>query len=447
MSECFVVKKNTTLNKRLLFGKNVLVSVNRPVVVLKIKAKKHNLQKNPDVKLTYITIPQVENTYSAVVVKPSDMYGCYMGLNQHGVCIGSNELLSSNKKGEKGLIAIDICRLVLERTKTANEGLELIKQLLSQHSFGIEQNAQTLEHCDSSFVLCDGEGGYIVETCGQRMVARELQDIEAFSSEYMIETDYTVSNFEQKVNAKKQFAKKKLVSSNISQAKRFKMFSELIEARDGKQGKRVFGFSIGKISENQPAEGVTFKTFINILQSHNDTEQPPSENICVHHNNIKGLVSSLGFASQPENGVFFVSQGSVPCRSLFMPFSIKGELPFFEDEKQSETTWFKNEIVLRNIAAGVIPINEFIEQKQKIEKDFLLKIEQFNIAKKTEATKLNAEVFQKSQEFLDSWFLRCRLDLKGFNDKEASFLKRNSAVKQTNELFLKYENFLREEKI
>ncbi len=440
-----MVQKKITREQKVIFAKNANDRINQPNIVFKQKAKKYNADNNPELKLLNVTIKQAAETYAAVMVKPLDGYGCYSGINSHGVAVGNVEVMSKNKGSQDSILGIELCRLILERCKTAVSGVDLIKEILSAHSVGCGGTLASPTLCDSSFLIADKEGGYLVETCGQKMVARKAEDIEAIANEYIIEENYEISNFNEKLNFKKTFYKGMFAGQKSSQVRRFKMYADIVDARDGKRGKTVFGFSFGKMSENQPAEGIYPTTFIPILRSHDEISKDQQDNLCVHRGNKLDVVTARGFIAVPENSLFYVTLGSVPCRSLFVPFSVKGELPFFEDEKKGELFWYKHEIIMRNISFGQIELSEYLADRDSLESVILNKAVQLSVAKKAECTKINAEIFETAESFLDRWFLKSRLDLKGVSDKEAGPLKKLHADKQTKELFSNYNILLKEE--
>ncbi len=440
-----MVQKKITREQKVILAKNANDRVNRPSIIFKQKAKKYKTDNNPELKLLNVTIKQAAETYATVMVKPLDGYGCYSGINAHGVAVGNVEVMSKNKGTQDAILGIEICRLIIERCKTALDGVELVKELLSTYCVGGGGSLSSPTLCDSSFLIADSEGGYLVETCGQKMVARKADDIEALANEYIIEENYEISNLDKKINFKKTFYKGLFAGQKSSQVRRFKMYADIVDARDGKRGKTVFGFSFGKMSENQPAEGIYPSTFLSILRSHDEISKERQDSVCVHRGNKLDVVTTRGFIAVPESGLFYVTLGSVPCRSLFVPFSVKGELPFFEDEKKGELFWYKHEIIMHNISFGQIDLTEFLADRDSLESAILNKAVQLSVAKKADCTRLNAEIFETAENFIDRWFLKSRLDLKGFSDKEAGPLKKLQADKQTKELFSNYNRLLKEE--
>jgi secernin len=61
---------------------------------------------------TYISIPQVSNTYAVVLSKPSWMFGAEMAANEHGVVIGNEAVWTVEPDdGPAALLGMDIVRL------------------------------------------------------------------------------------------------------------------------------------------------------------------------------------------------------------------------------------------------------------------------------------------------------------------------------------------------
>ena len=105
MCDTIVALPSATKDGRMLFAKNSDRSPNEPHVVVRYPAKDYDLDKNPNVKLTYITIPQVQHTYEVVLMKPSWIWGAEMGFNEYGLNIGNEAVFTKEKKGKTALLA------------------------------------------------------------------------------------------------------------------------------------------------------------------------------------------------------------------------------------------------------------------------------------------------------------------------------------------------------
>jgi len=90
-------------------------------------------------RLQYIEIPQVETTWAWVGSKSyTKKWGIGMGINEWGVVVADNDAPTREPlEGERGLHDNDICRLILERSRTAREGMQVAGALLREygHSF------------------------------------------------------------------------------------------------------------------------------------------------------------------------------------------------------------------------------------------------------------------------------------------------------------------------
>ena len=136
MCDTLAALGNSTRDGSVIFAKNSDRQPNEPHVMIRIPRQKHDLGSNKYLKATYIEIPQVEETYEVVLLKPSWIWGCEMGWNEYGLNIGNEAVFTKEKKGEPSLIGMDMVRLALERCKTSEEAVDLIAGLLEQYGQG-----------------------------------------------------------------------------------------------------------------------------------------------------------------------------------------------------------------------------------------------------------------------------------------------------------------------
>ncbi|UCD44022.1 MAG: C69 family dipeptidase [Candidatus Bathyarchaeota archaeon] len=121
------------------------------------------------VRLQYIEIPQVEVTWAWVGSKSyTKKWGIGMGINEWGVVVADNDAPTREPlEGERGLHDNDICRLILERSRTAREGMQVAGALLEEygHSFVGE-----------IYWIADSEEAWIVEGAGHHWAAVRVTD-------------------------------------------------------------------------------------------------------------------------------------------------------------------------------------------------------------------------------------------------------------------------------
>ena len=145
------------------------------------------------VSCTYITIPQVEKTYTVLGCRPYWIWGFEMGLNECGLFVG-NEAEGSRCEAEEddGLLGMDLLRLGLERAATCREAIQVITKLLEQ--YGQNGNASPLfdRRYENSFLMVDQKEIWLLETAGRQWVAKQIRDWAAISNCYSITDDYDV---------------------------------------------------------------------------------------------------------------------------------------------------------------------------------------------------------------------------------------------------------------
>lgn len=188
MCDTFITLPSVTCDSALLFAKN---SDREPDEAQAIVHMPKMFHAEATVKCTYISIPQVAETYECILSKPFQMWGAEMGANEHGLVIG-NEAVFTKVKFEKhnnGLTGMDMLRLALERCKSAREAIECISGLLTaygQNACGGYRNKKFYYH--NSFLIADPTEAWVFETAGKEWAAEKAKDIRSISNMLSIST-------------------------------------------------------------------------------------------------------------------------------------------------------------------------------------------------------------------------------------------------------------------
>ncbi|WP_027623912.1 C69 family dipeptidase [Clostridium lundense] len=131
----------------------------------------------------YIDIPQANKTYKFIGSRTAGRWGYAMGINEHQVIVSDNDAPSRDTLAFKsGLHDNDVIRLILERAKTAKEGVEIAAKL--SEKYGIAWGGIMFEIGDQNEL-------WVVEVTGHRWAAKKYDNtVSARSNQYQIEDDY-----------------------------------------------------------------------------------------------------------------------------------------------------------------------------------------------------------------------------------------------------------------
>lgn len=140
------------------------------------------------IRLEHIEIPQVSETYATLGSSPYWCCGYEEGINEYGVAIGNEAVFTKPfrraaeeyaRGGEArlGLLGMDLLRLGLERSRSAEEAVTVMGALVEEYGqFG--SGSPTRSHAeggyDGSFLIADALEAWILETAGHRWVARRV---------------------------------------------------------------------------------------------------------------------------------------------------------------------------------------------------------------------------------------------------------------------------------
>ena len=190
MCDTFIALPSITKNKSIIFGKNSDREPNEAQAIARFPRRKNTEQT---VQCTFIKIPQVAESYEVILSKPFQMWGAEMGVNEFSVTIGNEAIFTKVKidKSNKELTGMDLLRLALERSQTAQEALHCITELLKtygQDACGGYENKDFFDH--NSFMIADKEEAWILETAGREWVAKKVKDYGSISNGLTIQNNY-----------------------------------------------------------------------------------------------------------------------------------------------------------------------------------------------------------------------------------------------------------------
>ncbi len=164
----------------VLFAKNSDRDPNEAQMLEWVPAADH--PETSVVRCTWIDVPQVKHTHATLLSRPWWMWGAEMGTNEHGVTIGNEAVFTKGlatraRRDGPALLGMDLIRLALERSTTADDAVATIVTLLETHGQG---GPCSHEHprftYDNSFMVADRNGAVVLETAGREWEAEPVPD-------------------------------------------------------------------------------------------------------------------------------------------------------------------------------------------------------------------------------------------------------------------------------
>jgi dipeptidase len=131
---------------------------------------------------TWITVPQAAETAAVLLSRPFWTWGAEMGTNEHGVVIGTEGVFTRRPRARIGLTGMDLVRLALERSDSAEAACAVIVAMLAAHGqgggCGYEQPGFS---CHNSFVVADAGGAFVLETAGPAWARERVTGVRSLS--------------------------------------------------------------------------------------------------------------------------------------------------------------------------------------------------------------------------------------------------------------------------
>ena len=323
MCDTLVALSESTKNGNLIFAKNSDRERDEAQAIIKIPRIRWDKVKT--LQCTFISIPQVEETFEVNLSKPFQMWGAEMGINEFGLVIGNEAVFTNVRipKKNDGLTGMDLLRLALERCRTAPEAVKTITALLlkyGQDACGGYKNKDFFYH--NSFIIADQNEAYILETAGKSWAVKNVKNFASISNGLSIGTDYSHLNIQ---DEKRSFPFSLFPKSNPFSFSQY--FSDFLYTKAGRASQRreCSGNLIAAAKGN-----LTVEKAIQILQTHNlpDPEFQPKKattaSLCMHATGLTNPSQTTGsmVAEVRSNSpsTVWLTGTSMPCLSVFVPF-------------------------------------------------------------------------------------------------------------------------------
>ena len=222
---------------------------------------------------------------------------------------------------------MDLLRLGLERGKTAYEAMHVIISLLEQYGQGGNAALNMAHKYHNSFLIADPHEAWILDTVNRRGVARRVKDAAGISNCYSTEEEWDEGSPDIKEYAYSKGLASPDVPFNFAKAygeigmklrSSFPRFSRLNCRLQEKKGE------------------IDVETMQSILRDHfeGENDEPRwspadgvSATICMHNMDTVSSSTAAGIVVELTEDATIRACMSRPCVSVFLPFSIKHELP------------------------------------------------------------------------------------------------------------------------
>jgi secernin len=124
----------------------------------------------------YLEIPQVAETAALIGSRPWWLWGFEHGVNEHGVAIGNEAVLTREELPATGLLGMDLVRLGLERGKNAREATAVIGALIERYGQGGAAAHDFDFRYSGGFIIADPHEAWVLESSGHQWAAGKVHE-------------------------------------------------------------------------------------------------------------------------------------------------------------------------------------------------------------------------------------------------------------------------------
>ncbi|KAF6096898.1 secernin 2 [Phyllostomus discolor] len=234
-----------------------------------------------------------------------------MGANEHGVCIGNEAVWTKEPVGQgEALLGMDLLRLALERSRSAQEALRVITGLLERHGQGGSCREDPTPFCyHNTFLLADRTEAWVLETAGRLWAAQRIQEgARNISNQLSIGTDISAEHPELRAHARAQGWWGGQGTFDFAQV--FSLTQQPVRMEAAKAR-----FRAGRELLQQQQGGITAEGMMDILRN-------KESGICMDSGGFRTTASMVSILPRDPTQpcVHFLTATPDPSRSVFKPF-------------------------------------------------------------------------------------------------------------------------------
>ncbi len=411
MCDTFVAMPPVTADGSIIFGKNSDREPNEAQALEYHPARVYSAGEK--LRCTYLTIPQVRQTYGILIGRPFWMWGAEMGANEKGVVIGNEAVWTRMPLMKKsGLTGMDLLRLALERADSAPQALETIVGLLADFGqggiCGFEDKRLAYHN---SLIIADPAEGWVLETAGHLWAALKIRDFYAISNGLTIGEAIDECHPQLVKTARTKGWLKKGQTFNFSRCyadwfyttfsasrRRHDRACELIQAAQG-------SFNVSSA--------------IAALRDHQTDHYRPDSHllgnrICAHAANrlARHATQSTGALVahlKPEQQTYWATGTAAPCTSIFKPvwfgLNVLPDIgPSPDSTYNAQALWWQHEKLHRLVLPDFkTRLALFARQRDQMEEKWIKSADSMTAPQQWALTQ---EAFRRARQKTDEWSSR-----------------------------------------
>ncbi len=334
-----------------IFAKNSSRRPNEPQVLEWHAAQKNN---GGTIRTAHMEVSVPTHSYAMIISRPLGAWGAEMGVNEHGVCIGTADVYTKGMPAKSGLCGGELARIALQCSNSASQAIKMIILMLEAHGQSGDSGHKASMRHDSTFLIMDHSELFVLESAKKEWVYKRLsQACIANHLTISLDGDGYSSAFAYDFAKKHRGAIRTMLSGS---------YTRLTQAA-------------ALMGEQQSVPDM-----FTLLRHHSrDTVLPlqsgDTHGCCMHsarqaeRHTTASMVVQLG-GKVPQ---LWVTASSTPCISLFKPFvfGTAPKPPVFEAGRADiDRYWRKREAFHRMWIGHELP-QEFYEQRDALQTEWL----------------------------------------------------------------------------
>ena len=373
MCDSMIANRDRTLCGYSVFGKASDRSPNEPQPFVYIPAADHPAGEK--VKATRIWVDQVPHTYAVILAKPSWIWGGEIGINEHGVVIGNEAVISHELRTDvEALLGMDILRLTLERADTAEKAVHVLTDILERYGQGGNCSFDGVFHYDNSFLIADANDTWHVETAGRFWAAKRVSQ-----GAYSI-SNYLCIDYPDLIHPE---AIQNAIDKGYPVDEPFDWAKAYINWTNGLTPSGILRRACSFRQMNRSGRQFALQDVIESLRFHNTDNEWLNGNGCVcmhaypHFDGDLDCTSTTAMCAvlKPGDPLIFGTGMSTTCIAPFQPFWFDAfsDRQVFPYDKQEEAvaSWIRREGINRAVLDGRINVDEYKAEMHEMEKRWL----------------------------------------------------------------------------